>query len=88
MNRTFVNNFSPPQPQPTWQVLQYQYRQPRLIPVPILEAPAVPAQVNIAAVVTIGSVLVYLLSDNEAVKILALQAFSAGSAAWISQSMN
>jgi hypothetical protein len=87
MNSVFVNRLPFRQPEPAWQVLQRQYLQPRH-PVPLLQVPAAPAQVNIPAVVTIGSVLVYLLSENEAVKALALQAFSVGSAAWLSQSMN
>ena len=69
-------------------MLQRQYQQPRHIPITLLQVPAQPAQMNIPAVVTIGSVMVYLLSENEAVKALALQAFSVGSAAWISQIMN
>jgi hypothetical protein len=55
--------------------------------------PAAPPQqqeqkVNVPAFVTIGSALLYLFCDNEAVKALALQGFSIGGAAWMAQSMN
>jgi hypothetical protein len=65
-----------------------QYQQPVEIPVPRVLVPARPAEVNFPAVVTFGPALIYLLSDNDAVKVLALKAFSFGGAAWLSQSVN
>ena len=84
-----MNPFNYGQPEPTWQVLQRQYSQrPAVISVPRALAFPQPAQVNIPAAVTIGSALLYLWSDNEVVKALALQAFTVGATAWVGQSPN
>ena len=45
-------------------------------------------QFNVPAVATIGSAVVYLLSDNKDVKALAMQAFSFSGAASLAQAAN
>lgn len=81
------------QPVPAWQVLQFQRgQQVRLVPVPVMvvQQPAQMAEPGspVPALLTIGSALVFALSDNKAVKALALQAFSVGATAWVGQSLN
>jgi hypothetical protein len=81
-----------PQTHPTWEVLQLQYGQVLRIPVPgmIVPQPLQQAQPKspVPALVTIGSALLYALSDNEVVKTLALQGVSIGGAVWINQASN
>jgi hypothetical protein len=81
-----------PQTLPTWELLQWQYGQALRLPAPVMVVPQPLQQAQpkspVPALITIGSALLYTFSDNEVVKVFALQGVSIGGAAWINQALN